>query len=84
MASKAPGPAPADIGAAFSATMEDRACVDREADPVDVGGFSLVCVCGKDWAHAGRCARCAVRNGNLFCGLANNHRGKHQAIAVWG
>lgn len=73
-----------DLGAAFTAAMQQRPrTAIPNVEPVDLSGFSLVCQCGMDWAHAGRCARCAARNDRLICGLANNHQGQHQAIALW-
>lgn len=76
---------PDDIGEAFRRALdEDRAIpVDLDAAPCDLANFIQVCGCGLELLHSGRCARCAARNGRLICGKVNNHRGPHQAIAVW-
>lgn len=77
---------PADINEAFQRALEEPepVPVDPDAIPCDPGGtFTQVCSCGMDFLHPDRCARCAARNGRLICGKANNHRGPHQAIAIW-
>ncbi len=81
-------PTKADLDKIFTEAMQAPprrpVPVDRNADAVDITGLTLVCLCGKPWLHEDRCARCGARNGSLVCGRENNHRGRHQAIALWG
>jgi len=74
-----------DLDAVFRQAMDndEPAQVDLDATPYNRDSFTQVCACGLDFLHTGRCARCAARNDRLVCGKPNNHRGPHQAIAIW-